>query len=151
VGYDMTVENDTGLSEEKAYFRLNIFGMSDYRNVMQALGMLDFDAHRPPFPCMEEFLNDSEYQEACREITDAEAPTPSGIPPYKTGSSDGWLITPRELRAALATYDATTKVQRSDALWSGLGDVNMEERQYWNKWILFLRRAEKNPCLVKEA
>jgi hypothetical protein len=142
VGYDMTIENDAGLTEEKAYFRLNIFGMSAYRNIMYDLGMLDMDAQGTPFPLMEEFLNDTEYQDACREITDSESPEPKGIPPYKTGSNDGWLITPAELRAALATYDAAPKERRQDVVWEAFESTS--ERQYWNKWILFLRRAEKH-------
>lgn len=42
------------------------------------------------------------YRDAERTTIEGEAATPAGIPPHKLGSNDGWLVTPREIEAALA-------------------------------------------------
>jgi hypothetical protein len=139
----MTIEHDAGLTESKAYFRLNIFGMARYRDAMFNLGMLDNYAQGGVFPKAADFLNDTEYQEECRKVTDAEDMRPTGIPPYKLGTNDGWLVTPREIHEALENYALTAGSDRDEQLWE-IASLGTEERQYWNKWILFLRRAEKH-------
>lgn len=42
------------------------------------------------------------YQDANTGLVDGEAETPAGIPAFKLGSNDGWLVTPREIESALA-------------------------------------------------
>lgn len=66
-------------------------------------------------------------------ITDAQAETPTGIPAYKFGSNDGWLVTPDELTAALAAYDACIA-----------DGVEPPSFTWWGDWIDYLRRAARH-------
>jgi hypothetical protein len=127
VGYDMYIEGALevgakGLSndDEPGYFRLNIFGMSRYRDYMDELGMLDWQTSAPDGEGYEDFALDE----------------PTGIPGYKFCSNDGWLVTPAEIRVALALAESSGKAAK---LRKQLG----EDADYWAAWIKYLQRAEQ--------
>ncbi|MEV4190778.1 hypothetical protein [Streptomyces toxytricini] len=67
---------------------------------------------------------------------DWQAERPTGIPHYKIGEgNDGWLVTPAEIRAALAAFEA-----QPDAAKAG----TMAEEPRWDEWIDYLRRAAEH-------
>lgn len=101
------------------YFRLNIHGMSRYRQAMAAMRMLD--TRRAPAGCTTEWTPDK----------------PTGIPVDKLCSNDGWLVTPAEIRAALASYG--TLDPRDEA--HILDECQVADPEYWGRWIDYLRRA----------
>jgi len=132
MGYDMYIEETPdakerpGVSEnDLAYFRLNIWGMGRFRNLMDTGGMLDWDAE-PPHGATGEAFSDFTLEE------------PKGIPGIKFTSNDGWLVTPDEIRAALAQLEGSgnADVIREDA---GEGDID-----YWLAWIHYLQVAERH-------
>lgn len=163
------------------YWRESIWSIGRLREQMRLHGMLVEDVDHAPFPSNdgvpktpEGYLDDEspEYQAmqaAADLITDAEAEDPpTGIPAYKLGSNDGWLVTRREIEAALAAAgdDVTRYLGEGvgdgvrefgmdfiDALPTGpatklyLGgadtDIEAEERN-WRGFVAFLRHAAAN-------
>ncbi|MGD6749142.1 hypothetical protein [Streptomyces sp. BH105] len=140
---------------DTAYFRLNIWGMGRYTEIMEQLGMTVSDYSAPPFPHQPEGVTWDEI-EAAQEAGDAantpvrpevlaylkqqEAhvawrPEPAfGIALHKFGSNDGWLVTPEEIKAALETYRT-----------HGSGEVKVivgDDLDYLLKWIAYLERAQ---------
>jgi hypothetical protein len=119
---------------EAYYFRLNIFGMNRYLDGMEALGMLDLRRG----PDNEEwqridFDGDEDKAQAEAEMLRTRtAERPTGIPSFKFGSNDGWLVTPEEITAALERYE------KPPAGWFEGHDI---EEDYWDEWIEFLRKA----------
>lgn len=132
---------------ERSYFRLNIWGMGEARQIMDRAGMLDL--HRPEaarWPKDEdhgvtpEMWNDWDgepddktpaelraYLAACAVVTDSQRDVPTGIPLHKLGTNDGWLVTPDEIGAALAA----------------LGDKQLPDApQWWAAWVDWLRYAQ---------
>ena len=86
MGYDMyKVAPHRG----EDYYRLNIFGMGEARQALFELGIV---------------LN-VEMLEFTEEMVTLDPQLP-GIPVYKLGSNDGWLVTPREIEAGIAAADA---------------------------------------------
>lgn len=61
------------------------------------------------------------------------------IPEHKFGSNDGWVVTPEEIRAALAVYEATPAELVNQVVGTHIGDG--ERRDYWDRWIAYLRLA----------
>jgi hypothetical protein len=46
-----------------SYFRLNIWGMQEYRQAMEVRGMIDWDVHQPPFPERSAYgVSDQDYE-----------------------------------------------------------------------------------------
>jgi hypothetical protein len=137
-------------AEEHSYFRLNVWGMSAAREAMWKLGMLDDAFEYGEFPDAEDFGVTSEmydfddddpatpepmrrYREAQNKVLGAMATPVVGIPVFKLGSNDGWIVTPEELRVALAEYDAAT-----------LDDLaHIPDGDWWPKWIEYLRYAQE--------
>lgn len=136
-------------AEEHSYFRLSIWGMGAAREAMWKLGMLDGEFGNGEFPDPDEFGVTSEmwetddddepaapepirrYREARDKVLGAMAEPVVGIPIFKLGSNDGWIVTPDELRVALAKYDAAT-----------LDDLaHIPDGDWWPKWIEYLRYA----------
>ncbi|GHO60047.1 hypothetical protein KSB_85220 [Ktedonobacter robiniae] len=97
----------------KALFRRTGSGVTE--------GMRE-DGKSDPYP--------SPLSTAEARITDVQAEIPTGIPAYKFGSNDGWLVTPDELSAALAAYDACIA-----------DGVEPPAFTWWGDWINYLRRA----------
>ena len=133
------------------YFRLNIWGMSRCRQAMYELGMLDTETSSLEWPEREAFGVDDKtwadwewnepadddpeplrrYWEAHREALSHHPEKPTGICDFKFSSNDGWIVTPEELAAALATYDERTG-----------GGTAVPDFEYWPDWIDYLRRAQ---------
>ncbi|GGO58779.1 hypothetical protein [Streptomyces lasiicapitis] len=136
------------------YFRLNIWGMGTARQIMGALDMLT-DVPFPDWPTLEAYgltdhpdepdyytegperdaaqarLTDQEraYLDAVRAVRDRDAETP-GIPAYKLTSNDGWLVTEREVKAALDVWEK-----------ADLKDQNETQAEFpwWGEWLDFLK------------
>lgn len=126
-------------------FRLNIFGMSRYRTAMFELGMMHastYPVSSDEWETLPEYEDDSDeaaYYEAKDKLTarhgDSTLPT---LPSHKFGSNDGWLVTPDEIRAALAKWDEWNSEDHQDV------DAEVTEvisSDYWGKWIAYLRLA----------
>lgn len=145
MGYDMFT------AKEDAYFRLNIWGMAAAREAMRVVGMLTDDP-MPDWPELSDFGTNAEevckysaddkaapdgvraYRAAERATLDGDADEPAGIPTYKLCSNDGWLVTEREITAALTRYDSLSEAERVTAV-RGLA--------WWPEWLGYLRKAAK--------
>ena len=131
--------------KKPGYFRLNNGGMGRYADAMHDLGMahhsesvLDW-AKSPDYP---EDYDDNQasadaYDQAMDTFTGAHgspADKPT-IPMHKFSSNDGWFVTPEEIRAALAAWDAHDL--------DGLDqDTHATiETEYWGEFIAWLRLA----------
>lgn len=75
-----------------AYFRLNIWGMRECREIMYELGMLTTDE-----PSVDNLV---EYD------------TGGLIPAYKLCSNDGWLVSPAECLNSIAAWERSSKQHR---------------------------------------
>ena len=111
-------------------FRLNIFGMGRYREYMELAGMLDNEWAGPEYHEGDQAGWDEAVMTQPREV-------PDGIPTYKFCSNDGWLVTPEEIRSALAAMEQCDVEELNRRLQDG-GD-----NAYWADWLRFLQRAEK--------
>lgn len=152
--YTHELDNESGKEFDKLYgkyrslaypgdFRLNIFGMSRYRDAMLELGMahesrsLATQSDWESLP--EDYDSDSEeaYYEALDKITSrhAEGTAPT-IPLHKFGTNDGWLVTPDEIRASLAKWD-----EWNGAVLTSKETADLVGTEYWGKWIDYLRLA----------
>lgn len=116
---------------------------------MTRLGMLDLDTQHDQWPAHADYgvthvmlVAFSELGEECLDLAlfnaardavrDKQAENPTGIPAYKLQTTDGWLITPDEITAALGAYR------------TALGDGAEQPRLFWWPfWIAFLERASK--------
>lgn len=56
------------------------------------------------------------------------------------GSNDGWINTPDEIRSALAIYAKRDETEIGE----GLRAAGIEDRDYWDRWIEFLRGAAEH-------
>lgn len=129
-------------------FRLNIFGMSRYREAMFELGMMH-ESTNPVTPddwesLPEDYDADSEeaYYEAKDKITARHGinPLPT-LPSHKFGSNDGWLVTPDEIRASLTKWDDWNSEDHHDVSESVAKVISTD---YWNAWIAYLRLAAEH-------
>lgn len=143
-----------------SYFRLNIWGMGRYREAMHTLGMLVLDNDHPSFPDLPDGVTweDVEIVEY-PDQHEGEIPKPEavahhkaneavlawhmepalGIEIHKFGSNDDWLVTPAEIRAALAAYRRADLPQIETALAS----AGIKDASDWGRWIDYLTRAEQ--------
>lgn len=148
-------------SEDKTYYRLNVWAMSRCRDYMQSLGML-CNPPRDRFPEPGDFgttwelaeqLDEVDYyrdngrpdltpeqEAAAKAYNDAVAAHLAahcgecpGIPGHKFGSNDGWLVTPAEIDAALHAYLACDESQR-----------HAERDNWWPEWIAWLDYARQH-------
>lgn len=119
---------------EAYYFRLNIFGMERYRAAMAELGMLDSLTRGPRQNDWDQASLGSEarQEKAYEKLRTRTAEHPTGLPRYKFGSNDGWLITPEEIKAALARYERPG---------AGFFAAHEIDEDYWDEWIHFLEQA----------
>lgn len=143
--------------EQKLYFRLNIWGMGEYRILMEELGMAYWpDSDQPDFPdpmlynvptitigdgehSYEDYDESSEYwaewNAACDEVR-AWSPDPqAGIALHKLCSNDGWWVTSEECTNSLRLYADADLTPLEDAVDQGF-DV-----EYWQEWLGFLQRG----------
>jgi hypothetical protein len=112
MGYDM-YKSSPHRGED--YYRLNIFGMGNARGALYELGIV-IDVEQPAVPDPADFpgvidgddtelADDHPYRKALVAWREHEHETP-GIPVYKLGSNDGWLVTQREIASGVAVADA---------------------------------------------
>ncbi|MEU7400737.1 hypothetical protein [Streptomyces sp. NPDC044948] len=156
MGYDMYIEH-VPEDEDSGYFRLNIWGMSRYAQLMEQLGMVATDYPLAPWPEKPDGIDwedvsavrhpeDCEGQEPAKPEAVAYSKTldeylawhpdpPLGIALHKFGTNDGWLVTPEEIATALESY-RTHSGEEVKALLAG-------ELDYWLKWIAYLERAQR--------
>jgi len=144
MGYDMqhvTMPSDAP-EEDEGYFRLNIWGMSQYREAMFLIGMLDTSPEPdtgwpkdPPGIDWDEFYEDRnsypEYREALEAFLSAKG-SGTGIGAWKFTSNDGWIVTPEECVEALDSY--------AGAMFPDPFDDDAAN-EYWHKWIKYLTDA----------
>lgn len=152
------------LSEARtSYFRLNGAGMSCWCDAMSSLAMLT-DDEAPPFPLLEAYgltewpedpsayagdernavaqkLTDGErrFLAAVRAVIDYEPQPITGIPWEKFSTNDGWLVTPGQIEAALATYRGWD----SEGIKVALSEAGIEDTDLWTRWIDYLTRARE--------
>lgn len=152
---------------EQSYFRLNIWGMSRYRELMYELGMAYEDGEHPEWPKYEAYgvtqeqVEVIEYPEWAEDVTltdeqreaaekylaeqervlswHGQADTP-GIPLHKFGSNDGWIVLPVECQAALGIYMAKLEEVGQDAM-ANLIDNKAGNRGHWAQWLAYLNGA----------
>ncbi|MGW4650892.1 hypothetical protein [Kitasatospora sp. NPDC004289] len=143
----MTTELDPDADD--AEYRLAAVSMSHVRPAMNEAGML-MAVEPPTFPHPADFgitLEDEVRQyraglgaprseaflaldRATRAVQDHTVESPTGIASYKIGgTNDGWLVSPAEIRAALAVHDGLDDDTR-ERLFGGL-----------ESWIDYLRLA----------
>ena len=80
------------------YFRLNVWGMTSVRRVLYAAGAVHAHGAHPPWP---EVSRDEAGEETAELVeTLAYAPEVPGVPLWKFGTNDGWIVTPVECRGA---------------------------------------------------
>jgi hypothetical protein len=169
MGYDMYQGTD-GNGE---YFRLNIWGMGEYRKRLWEDDMLvdvgskwpdatefgvaehDENGYTRFFPWVDELYeytdgSDINHEDVPEHITDAQVQAfenyqaaensvrfdsyqdePEGIPVYKLGSNDGWLVTPDEIRAAFKNKDI-------DELRLAKEQADYEKDDDESYWLAFL-------------
>ncbi|MET9089422.1 hypothetical protein ABZX77_47490 [Streptomyces sp. NPDC004237] len=133
------------------HFFLTTWAMSECRGVMDHFGML-VAAQPPARPAPEAYGTTSaqaapstaggaapeqvrHYHRALRKRLAWTPPRPGGIVIHKLGGDEGWMVTPGEIRAALAAYE--TSRASNPALLSNL----IEDADWWPEWIDYLRRA----------
>jgi hypothetical protein len=133
-------------AKEQNYFRLNIFGMGDFRNVMFDMGMLNTDP-APAWPDTPEGVDWDKYHEDESSYPEYRAahdavigfigPSP-GISAHKFGSNDGWHVQPIEIKEALAAYQ--NYCDGGGPL--PFGDPDRDA--YFDEWIEFLRHTQEH-------
>lgn len=126
-------------------FRLNIWAMGRYRDIMTTFGMIHDSSNSdvPEWPDYPEDDSDEEspamkeYEAAALIVQgyhhEADDPT---IPVHKFCSNDGWWVTSSEAAAAVEVWD-----KRDPAL--AFTEVQAETlaSDYWGEWITYLRNA----------
>ncbi|MFG2908478.1 hypothetical protein ACGF13_25850 [Kitasatospora sp. NPDC048286] len=143
----MTIERPEGAGDPE--YRFNLSGMGPAKRAMDRLGMLSHGHEPLPWPRIEDFgLTAADFaaeragevspavlafRAASRAVSDWQAERPTGIPDYKIGgTNDGWLVTPAEIRAALAALAAQPASARA-------GTFARTPR--WEGWVDYLTRA----------
>lgn len=136
-------------------FHLDMWAMNKARRMMFRLGMLDLDVPSPhsltaesfgvtaemlkiDYPAFPEAFTPPELQamqKARTALLEGAVEDPKGIPPFKLGSNDNWLITPEELTAGLKTGDERYR-NTDETLETALF---FSEAEFWPEWIAFLR------------
>ncbi|QKW22139.1 hypothetical protein HUT16_26450 [Kitasatospora sp. NA04385] len=142
----MTIEQPGGAGDPD--YRFNVSSMGPAKRTMERLGMLSSE-EPPPWPEFADFEvvsadfvtasrgEESEsmraFHAAGRAVVDWQAEQPTGIPGYKIGGgNDGWLVTPAEIRAALAALEAQPESVKAEAV---------SQYPRWEEWIDYLQRA----------
>ncbi|MDF5756591.1 hypothetical protein [Spongiactinospora sp. TRM90649] len=147
-----------------SYFRLNIWGMGLYRELMLQLGMAFDDEPHPAWPKVEDYGVTNQQVWAVEDPNDHPqeyaAITPEvmqqvlayqgehervlswhglevpGLPLHKFGSNDGWIVLPVECEAAVRIWRKHKGLQSEAAVRARLGSD--DAFAYWLTWIAFL-------------
>lgn len=113
MGFDMYRQGAD--NDADGYYRLNVWGMSEATPILAAVGIVRW-AESPPVPRAEMFGVTEHFDEPStpqehsyvlaisewRDSTHGEGP---GIPSYKFGSNDGWLVLPIEVQSGVGFAD----------------------------------------------
>lgn len=123
MGYDMYRVGGSDIPDHEDYYRLNIWGMSEARPQLEAFGVVR-RAGMPHVPQAEEFgvneafdfeedqdlatLTEAQlaYVTAMKQWRDGHDGEGPGIPDYKLGSNDGWLVTRIEIESGVRLADS---------------------------------------------
>ena len=166
MGYDMYWRRTDDAAVEQSYFRLNIFGMSRYVDLMHELGMVFDDDEPPAWPKPDDFgttydmvevIDYPEYPSDTVPTDDQRAGTEKyiaerdrvlawhgrevpGIPAHKFSANDGWIVTPVECESALRLYMAKLEEIGLDAV-GNLVENRKAEPGRWAAWLRYLRGA----------
>jgi hypothetical protein len=144
---------------DRSYFRLNIFGMGRYCQVMADLGVLREDYDRAEQSAYPEDVPDEYWDWDDDEPTDIEPETLArfteikaaigawqswspagpvkGIPAHKFGSNDGWHVTPEEAFYAASTIRALDPQVVTKTL-TAHGFTAPDRLAYWESWVQWL-------------
>ncbi|WP_146607611.1 hypothetical protein [Spongiactinospora gelatinilytica] len=151
----------------KSYFRLNIWGMARYREVMHQIGMAFQDDPYPAWPKAEDYgitheqvwaaenpkEHPAEFAAITPEIMDQvlayqaeqdrvlswHGKEMPGLPLHKFGSNDGWLVLPVECEAAVRIWRKQKGLRGEVLVRDKLGSD--DAFAYWLEWIEFLQGA----------
>ncbi|TQF05583.1 hypothetical protein E6W39_29305 [Kitasatospora acidiphila] len=134
------------------YFRIGYFEMPSLIGVMTEVGIVDTTVPAPAWPTADDYgltfqdlnapqdqLSDAKktavesFHSHIAAVRGGEQPEPAGIPAYKLDSNDLWLVTPCEIRAALAAY------RRQEA---SVQDDLAARIALWRGWIAYLEVAK---------
>ncbi len=144
----------------RSYFRLNDWGMGECRDLMFSFGMLT-EEPAPHWPEPKwfgltdddqltddpEWYDDPEeraaveakqteadraFRAAQRAVTEYDAGG-IGIPAHKFYGNDGWLVTPRQITAALTAYEKAPQADKKAA---------EAAHEWWPRWIAYLEFAK---------
>lgn len=159
---------------EKSYFRLNMFGMARYCDLMARIGMTFTDpSERPEWPkpddygtsyeeieqleCREDYpgvmFNDEQlrriakYREDCDKLLSWHGVEIPGIPDHKFSSNDGWIVLPAEAEAAVRIWRqfvADEGEEKAAAVVAEYLGDGDGRMDYWLKWIAYLASAVKH-------
>ncbi|MFE5771397.1 hypothetical protein ACFQ7O_23890 [Streptomyces sp. NPDC056485] len=136
----------------RSYYRFGVWGMGTARELMGAFGMLSFQ-DEPAWPDAAEYTEaraalekapESENARQAAEVARARLsaameavrvadPGGAGISHYKLCSNDAWLLSPREIEAALTAYACAASEDREEAV---------RDFAQWDSWIRFLTEAQ---------
>ncbi|MFI6007070.1 hypothetical protein ACIA98_43305 [Streptomyces sp. NPDC051366] len=136
----------------RSYYRFSVWDMGTARDLMGAFGMLTFE-DEPAWPDAADYtearaaLEKAPEDEDARQAVEAaharvsaamEAvciadPAGAGIAHYKLCSNDAWLVSPREIEAALKAYASAAPEDRQEA---------GRDFGLWDSWIRFLTQAQ---------
>lgn len=145
MGYDMSCVGDHPNGGDGDYFRLNIWGMGDYRQIMWDMKMVNED-RAPEYPkALADQVDDwdryyddptsyPEYRQAAEGWTEYRGPS-KGIPLEKFSSNDGWHVLPDEIGEALEAYEEYCNQG------GALPFDDKERDAYFEEWIQFLRHT----------
>ena len=122
MGYDLYREGADNTRDGDGYYRLNIWGMSEATEALADIGIVRW-ADSPPVPMAADYgIEDADwdtdeddtlsvdqvaYRTAIELWRDGTQEAP-GIPSYKFGSNDGWLVTPLEIRSGIVVADTNS-------------------------------------------
>lgn len=132
--------------KDPSYFRLSNGGMGRYADAMAELGMAHESTSGLDWSEAPEYPEDDDNDEKMAAYTEAMdnylgghgTPADPTIPLHKFSTNDGWFVTPDEIRAALAAWDAHDL--------DGLDqDTHVTiETDYWGEFIAWLRLAAEH-------
>ena len=157
---------------ERSYFRLNMWGMGLYCDLMEQVGMVFEDDPHPAWPKAGDFgITDDEasaieypedypditwtderlvsalkYKDAQTAVLDFHGKTDTpGIPAHKFSSNDGWHVLPVEAEAAVRIWLKFVEDNGEDAA-RNLIENGSGGRGYdrWLSWINYLAGAAKH-------
>lgn len=152
---------------EVSYFRLNMWGMSAFADVMYEIGMAFDDEPHPDWPKYEDYgvtqeqvevieypdydsgatLTDGQREATGRYLAEQQrvlawhGKEVPGIPIGKFGSNDGWIVTPAECKGALAIYMAKLDEVGRDDMDNLLRNKIGERFGKWGQWLAYLNGA----------